>query len=66
MLECLDFMHRVNNLAHLDIKPDNIVLTDAYTLAFIDFGHTNTRDADLDVVVGTDSYMPPEVRLVKK
>lgn len=59
-------MHEVNKLAHLDLKPDNIVITDDLQLAFIDFGHTNRREAVLDTVVGTDSYMPPEVRLAKK
>lgn len=62
MIECLDFMHSINNLAHLDIKPDNIVLTDDLTLAFIDFGQTNAKDTELNIVVGTDAYMPPEVR----
>ena len=55
-------MHNVNGLAHLDIKPDNIVINDDFTLGFIDFGHTNCVDAELDIIVGTDSYMPPEVR----
>ena len=59
-------MHNANNLAHLDIKPDNIIINDDYTLGFIDFGHTNSKDVELDTVVGTDSYMPPEVRQVKK
>lgn len=59
-------MHNVNNLAHLDLKPDNLVITDDLTLAFIDFGHTNRKTAMLDCIVGTDSYMPPEVRLTRK
>lgn len=59
-------MHTVNGLAHLDIKPDNIVINDDYTLGFIDFGHTNHIDSQLDTVTGTDSYMAPEIRLARK
>lgn len=59
-------MHNQNGLAHLDIKPDNIIINDDYTLGFIDFGHTNVVDAELDFITGTDSYMPPEIRHIKK
>jgi len=59
-------MHNVNKLAHLDLKPDNIVINDDFTLSLIDFGHTNRVDAQLDVVTGTDSYMPPEIRHLKR
>lgn len=59
-------MHNINELAHLDLKPDNIVIKDDYTLGLIDFGHTNRVDAELDTVTGTDSYMAPEIRQIKK
>lgn len=32
-------MHSEQNLAHRDIKPDNIVFTDLHTTALIDFAH---------------------------
>lgn len=66
VLDCLHFMHHVNKLAHLDLKPDNIVINDDYTLSLIDFGHTNRVDAELDTVTGTDAYMPPEIRQLKR
>jgi serine/threonine protein kinase len=65
LIELVDFLHNVNGLAHLDIKPDNIIVNDDFSLSFIDFGHTNYVNADLDFRVGTDSYMSPEVRQVK-
>lgn len=66
LVNCIDFMHNTNGLAHLDIKPDNIIINDDFTLGFIDFGHTNVVDSELSLIVGTDAYMPPEIRLVKK
>jgi serine/threonine protein kinase len=36
----VDFLHNVNGLAHLDIKPDNVIIKDDFSLAFIDFGHS--------------------------
>lgn len=41
LLLCLSFLHNQNGLAHLDIKPDNLVITDDYKVSLIDFGHTN-------------------------
>lgn len=41
VLENLQYLHEINELAHLDIKPDNIVLTDTYRTSLIDFGHVN-------------------------
>jgi serine/threonine protein kinase len=65
ILHSIYHMHYQNGLAHLDLKPDNIVLTDDYRLSLIDFGHTNLVSTDLYTVVGTDQYMAPEVRGVK-
>lgn len=65
LLQAIGFLHDVNELAHLDVKPDNIVVADDYSLSLIDFGHSNWNSANLSHVVGTDSYMPPEVRMVR-
>lgn len=55
-------MHNVNGLAHLDLKPDNIVILNDLSLALIDFGHTNQMATPVCHTTGTDMYMPPEVR----
>jgi protein kinase A len=34
----IDFLHNVNGLAHLDLKPDNIIIKDDFSFALIDFG----------------------------
>jgi serine/threonine protein kinase len=34
------FLHNENELAHLDLKPDNIIIKDDFSFALIDFGQT--------------------------
>lgn len=62
LLECLYCLHEEIGLAHLDLKPENIVLTDDYKLAFIDFGCSVSKNIVATSIVGTKSYMAPELR----
>ena len=59
----IEEMHH-NGIAHLDIKPDNIVIGKNFEVKLIDFGHCKTMSNKLlkDFNVGTPSYMPPELR----
>src|SRR5438132_13874631 len=65
-MECLRFLHDEIGLAHLDIKMENIIITDDYRLAFIDFGHSNAKNSVGTNVVGTKQYMAPEIRMALK
>ena len=54
-------MQTVDMMAHCDIKPDNVVFTDDFTLALIDFAaskHIGRRGKES---TGTFNYNPPEV-----
>ena len=55
------YLHTQDGLAHGDIKPDNIVLTDDYKLALIDLGHTDQYLASVSHSTGTPLYRPAEV-----
>ncbi|KAI4873615.1 hypothetical protein NFI96_016682 [Prochilodus magdalenae] len=59
------FLHR-NNVVHLDLKPQNILLTSAQPLGdirIVDFGLSRRVDSTSEVreIVGTPEYVAPEV-----
>ncbi len=62
LVVAVDFLHSTNGLAHLDIKPDNIVLTDNFKLAINDFSFVEKLNSIISHTTGTDQYMAPEVR----
>jgi len=60
----LDYAHE-RNVLHLDLKPDNLMLTDDRILKIIDFGTARRIEAESadngeNMVEGTPSYMSPE------
>jgi serine/threonine protein kinase len=62
VLEAIDCLHQ-HNFAHLDIKPENIVIMDNKVVKFIDAGSlTKITKSDKKVhVFGTRDYMAPEL-----
>jgi serine/threonine protein kinase len=66
ILNGMEEMHS-KAIAHLDIKPDNVVIGKNFEVKLIDFGHCRliknvATDRLKDFNVGTPSYMPPELR----
>jgi serine/threonine protein kinase len=61
LIKAVHFFHKVNGLAHLDLKPDNIVLTESLELALIDFGHAAPLRKPKNQPTGTYIYNSPEV-----
>lgn len=60
VLEAIDCLHQ-NGYAHLDIKPENIVILDN-NVKFIDAGSlTKIRPGSKTHVFGTENYMAPEL-----
>ena len=49
------------NIAHLDIKPDNIFISQDFTLKLGDFGLSQSSFMPITYKVGTRSYMAPEI-----
>lgn len=65
VLEGVQHLHRFN-IVHLDIKPQNILLTSAFPsgdIKLCDFGISRvlTKGAELREIVGTPDYVAPEI-----
>lgn len=62
LAEALSFMHSLN-IAHRDIKLENIILLEDLTPKLIDFGFSTCIEPGKKVKIfcGTPSYMAPEV-----
>mmetsp|Transcript_14339 Transcript_14339/g.18192 ORF Transcript_14339/g.18192 Transcript_14339/m.18192 type:complete len:272 (-) Transcript_14339:52-867(-) len=56
----LQFCHQLG-FAHLDIKPENILLDREGNAHLCDFGHTHRLTARVETLTGTHLYNPPEV-----
>ncbi|XP_077590306.1 serine/threonine kinase 17a like [Stigmatopora nigra] len=61
----VDFLHR-NNVVHLDLKPQNVLLTSARPLGdirIVDFGLSRRVDSISEVreILGTPEYVAPEI-----
>lgn len=60
LIEGLDYLHR-QNVAHLDIKPDNLLLTEDMKVKISDFDRAHMK-SDKDVArIGTPNYRAPEI-----
>ena len=59
-------MHQNSRLAHLDLKPENIAITDDLDLALIDFGLAVHHAQPLCRGHGTKTYIAPEVELSRR
>jgi serine/threonine protein kinase len=55
-LEGLIVLKEKSGLAHLDIKPENIIIKDDYSLGIIDFGLSRSVGRPTSEPCGTKSY----------
>jgi serine/threonine protein kinase len=60
MILAVHSLHTHNGMAHCDLKPDNMVITDSFKIALIDFCHSDHLSSRLHHVTGTTDYQPPE------
>ncbi|THH09675.1 hypothetical protein EW145_g1855 [Phellinidium pouzarii] len=59
----MTFLHD-QNIAHLDVKPNNLVYTSEYHLQIIDFDlsvFVESEDEEMKGYIGSEGYMAPEI-----
>lgn len=55
MIDALDYLHS-NNIAHRDMKPENLLFDSEFNLKIADFGFSTFLNRDLRTVLGTERY----------
>lgn len=58
----MQYLHD-KNVAHRDLKLENLIVTDSHKVSLIDFGFSICGGADkkLKIFCGTPNYMAPEI-----
>ena len=66
IFEAMNYIHK-RNMAHRDIKLENILMTKNYEIKIIDFGFGmyNPENKLQNFFCGTPNYMPPEIAFKK-
>lgn len=59
--QAINALHTQANLAHLDIKLENILVSEDGSVKLCDFGMVESIEADLVKRQGTEMYMAPEI-----
>ena len=54
-----------NGFCHRDLKPENILITQDYVAKIADFGFAGEIEPNMDLLIGTNRYLPPEIHMIK-
>jgi serine/threonine protein kinase len=60
LIEGIEFLHK-NGIAHMDLKPRNILVADRYKLKISDFDSSHPEEDAIITVSGTTNFRAPEV-----
>jgi calcium/calmodulin-dependent protein kinase I len=58
----VDCMHKLGEVAHLDLKLENILLTNDFRVKLCDFGFSQSTKYNCFKNLGTDGYKAPEIQ----
>jgi serine/threonine protein kinase len=71
LVEGVDYLHNAVNVAHKDIKPDNLLIDSLDRLKISDFGASSLmsgegKEGKANVRAGTKAFQPPELLMYDK
>ncbi len=61
ILDAVDYMHSHAEVAHLDLKLENILINKDYEVKLCDLGFSQSIHNKIYRAVGTDKYKAPEI-----
>mmetsp|Transcript_18338 Transcript_18338/g.31357 ORF Transcript_18338/g.31357 Transcript_18338/m.31357 type:complete len:187 (-) Transcript_18338:276-836(-) len=66
LIGALSSLHDEAGFAHMDIKLENILISDQGLLKLCDFGLSTRKNSQINRILGTQSYMAPEIHTSKQ
>jgi serine/threonine protein kinase len=61
IVDAVEFLHKETEIAHLDLKLENILLTENYNIKICDFGFCQSTGTRNFKSMGTEGYKSPEI-----
>jgi len=65
LIDAISALHNKAGFAHMDIKLDNILISNSGNLKLCDFGLSTPASSLISKKLGTEAYMAPEIHYAR-